>query len=79
MEHAHDGDPGRRPVGPAFNSGTPNSSSPVTGDWDGDAIDTVATKTGVAWSVRNTNSAGAGDVTFSFGLATDAPLSWQQP
>ena len=42
-------------------------SYPVVGDWDLDNDETVGTKTGMLWSLRNTNNAGAGNMTFNFG------------
>ena len=60
-------------VYPAAGTGT----YPVTGDWNGNGTDTVGVKTGVTWSLRNSNSAGAADLTFDFGMASDLPLTWR--
>jgi hypothetical protein len=44
---------------------------PLSGDWDGDGIDTVGVfdPSGGTWSRRNRNSAGSADVSFTFGSA----------
>jgi hypothetical protein len=64
----------------SFVYGTANSSYPVVGDWNVDAIHTVGLKTGQTWTLRNTNAPGAPDVTpFLFGDPTlDLPLSWSR-
>jgi hypothetical protein len=54
-----------------------NASYPVVGDWDGNGTDTVGVKSGPGWSLRNNIDAGAADVTFTFGLSNDLPLSWR--
>jgi hypothetical protein len=59
-----------------FWSGT-SSSYPVVGDWDGDSFETVGVKAGGTWSLNNANDAGAADLTLSYGLATDLPMSWR--
>jgi hypothetical protein len=51
----------------------------VTGDWNGDGIDSVGVKvmSGTAWELRNANSAGAADLTIDYGIANDLPLTWK--
>jgi hypothetical protein len=49
----------------------------VVGDWNGDGIDTVGVKLGSAWSLNNANDASAADLSFSYGLANDLPLTWR--
>jgi len=44
------------------------------GDWDGDGIDTVATRVGAVFSVRNSNTYGEADVTFAYGRPGDVIL-----
>ena len=51
----------------------------MPGDWNGDAIDTIAAKTGSTWDLRNTNTAGAPDLAFTYGMANDLPLTWRLP
>jgi hypothetical protein len=55
------------------------SPYPVVGDWDGDGTDTVGAKsiTGPTWSVSNSNTTPAVNLTFDFGLASDLPLTWR--
>ena len=63
-----------------FNYEPTNPGYPVVGDWDGNQTDTVGTKSGATWQLRNTNSAGAADITFDFSTATpaqDLPLVWR--
>lgn len=52
-------------------------SYPVVGDWDADGDDTVGYKKGTTWSLNNDNDTGPADLTFSFGLTNDLPLSWR--
>ncbi len=52
---------------------------PVVGDWDADGSDTVGTKAGLIWALRNTLSAGSPDLSISLGSATpakDLPALW---
>jgi hypothetical protein len=44
------------------------------GDWNGDGVDTPGVVRGASWSIRNANSGGAADATFSFGSATSRPV-----
>lgn len=47
------------------------TDAPLVGDWNGDGVDTPAvarsTTSGIAWHLRNANSAGPADVTMRFG------------
>jgi alpha-tubulin suppressor-like RCC1 family protein len=54
-----------------------NASYPVVGDWDGDGTDTVGVKAGTTWSLNNANDAGPADLTLTFGVANDLPMSWR--
>jgi len=69
-------------AGPAdagtFIYGAAGSSYPVVGDWNGDAIDTAGVRTGLSWTLRNTNAAGSPDITpYDFGAPNALPLSWR--
>ena len=69
---------GGGPITPvAFAPGA--SPYPVVGDWDANGTDTVGVKsmTGPTWSLSNSNSTPATDVTFEFGLANDLPIVWR--
>ena len=44
---------------------------PVTGDWNGDGIDTPGVVRGGTWYLRNSNSPGPADITLNFGYAYD--------
>ena len=62
-----------------FSYTVPNNPYPVVGDWDANGTDTVGFKTGTTpatWFLRNTNSAGAADISFDFGSANDLPVVW---
>ena len=61
-----------------FAFGTPGSSYPVAGDWDGNGTDTVGVKTGTTWTLRNSNTPGPAEITFDFGGPNDLPLTWKQ-
>jgi hypothetical protein len=51
---------------------------PVFGDWDGDGVKTAGlvrvTGGALTWYLRNANTTGAPDITFTWGAATDRPL-----
>ena len=47
---------------------------PVTGDWNGDGIDTVGVKRGNIFYLRNSNNSGIADVTIVFGDSADRPV-----
>jgi hypothetical protein len=51
-----------------FNFG-PAAASPVAGDWNGDGVDTIGTFNAGSWALRNSNSAGAADITVLLGTA----------
>jgi peptidoglycan hydrolase-like amidase len=46
----------------------------VTGDWNGDGVDTIGVRRGNTWFLRNSNSAGPPHLSFSFGHPTDVPV-----
>jgi hypothetical protein len=70
--------PGGTDIGPfTYTAGA--GSYPVVGDWNADGIETVGVKLGTQWSLRNTNTAGAANITFSYGLGNDLPAVWQRP
>ena len=48
---------------------------PVVGDWDGDGVWTPGAVRAGVWSLRNTNTTGAADVTFRFGRSGDRYLA----
>jgi hypothetical protein len=57
--------------------GEASGQLPVTGDWNGDGVDTVGvydTHDGV-FNLRDTNATGYADYTFVFGSAGDVPLA----
>ncbi len=54
-----------------------NASYPVVGDWDGDGTDTVGVKAGTTWSLNNANDAGPADLTLTYGVASDLPMTWR--
>jgi hypothetical protein len=58
-------------------AGAGSASYPVVGDWDANGTDTVGVKSAASWLLRNTSGPGAAELTFTFGLANDLPLSWR--
>jgi hypothetical protein len=56
--------------------GNPNDH-PITGDWDGDGIDTVGVFDPLAgrFQLRNSNTAGPPDLSFLYGNPGDIPLA----
>jgi hypothetical protein len=60
-----------------FVFGTANATYPVVGDWNADGRDTVGVRAGTTWRLRNTNSAGAVDVSFDFGVTKDLPMTYR--
>jgi Tol biopolymer transport system component len=54
-----------------FNFGQAGDT-PLAGDWNGDGIDTVGIFNAGSWTLRNSNSAGAADITVQFGTAPGA-------
>ena len=47
---------------------------PLTGDWNGNGVDTIGTYANGVFRLRNGNSAGPADVVVSFGLPGDIPV-----
>jgi len=45
----------------------------VTGDWNGDGIDTVGMYRNGVYYLRNTNTAGNADLAFTYGMQGDIP------
>ena len=45
------------------------------GDWDGDGTGSNGVVRGTTWYLKNTNSAGAHDITFGYGAAGDKPVT----
>ncbi|MBK6428275.1 MAG: hypothetical protein IPF82_19430 [Blastocatellia bacterium] len=59
-----------------FTFGAP-FSTPLSGDWDGDGIDTIgiyAPASG-AWFLRNVNSGGAASAAFTYGAPNMTPIA----
>jgi hypothetical protein len=59
-----------------------SSWAPVAGDWDGDGVATVGvvdtsgeSSPYAVWMLRNSNSAGAPDIQFAYGMANWAPVA----
>ena len=48
---------------------------PITGDWNGDGIDTIGVYRNGYFYLRNSNSIGFADLTFPFGSAGDQPIA----
>ena len=46
----------------------------LVGDWDGDGVDTLAVRRGNTFFVRDSNTVGPADRTFTYGDAGDAVL-----
>jgi hypothetical protein len=60
----------------------PSNATPVAGDWDGDGVDTIGTFSRLTpliqtmvFNLRNSNSAGAADLVFTFGVVGDTPVT----
>ena len=47
----------------------------MVGDWNGDGIDTPGVVRGTTWYLRNSNTTGVADVTFTYGNPDDLPLA----
>jgi hypothetical protein len=64
------------PTLPSVTFGNPNDH-PITGDWDGDGIDTVGVFDPLAgrFLLRNSNTPGAPDLSFLYGNPGDIPLA----
>jgi hypothetical protein len=52
----------------------PFNSTPVVGDWDGDGSDSIGVVNGNSWSLKNTNSSGGADASFSYGYLPGYPI-----
>lgn len=50
------------------------SDKPVTGDWNGDGMDTIGIYRSGTFYLRNANSTGVADVMVSFGMPGDQPV-----
>ena len=48
---------------------------PVTGDWDGDGIDTIGIYRNGQFYLRNSNTSGLADIIFPFGVNGDLPVA----
>ena len=48
---------------------------PVTGDWDGDGVDTIGVYRNGVFYLRNFNTTGYADLTFAFGQSGDLPVA----
>ncbi|MCA9893867.1 MAG: S8 family serine peptidase [Anaerolineae bacterium] len=51
------------------------SDQVITGDWDGDGIDTVGIFRNGTFYLKNDNAQGNADIVFDFGQATDIPIA----
>src|SRR6056297_1209896 len=50
------------------------TDTPVVGDWNGSGEQTVGVRRGNQWFLRNSNSAGPGQVAFAYGRSSDVPV-----
>jgi hypothetical protein len=48
---------------------------PVSGDWEGDGVDTIGVFVAGTWQLRNSNTTGPPDLTFNFGRGGDVPVA----
>jgi subtilisin family serine protease len=48
---------------------------PISGDWDGDRIDTIGVFRNGFFYLRNSNTSGFADIAFAFGLPEDLPVA----
>jgi hypothetical protein len=48
---------------------------PVTGDWNGDGVDTIGVYRNGKFYLRNANTTGTADIVFAFGQAGDLPIA----
>jgi hypothetical protein len=58
----------------AINYGT-GGDCPVTGDWDGDGVDTIGIYRNDTFYLRNSNTLGFADMVFAFGAPGDQPVA----
>jgi len=61
----------------AFAFGNGGNLYPISGDWDGNGIDTIGVfdRTNGLFELRNSNTAGAADYLFTLGLPGDIPIA----
>ena len=52
-----------------------SSDIPLTGDWNGDGVDTIAVYSNGVFHLRNSNTGGFSDISFAFGGSGDLPIS----
>jgi hypothetical protein len=50
------------------------TDTPITGDWDGDGVDTIGLRRGNQWILSNSNTNPNADIRRNWGLATDTPV-----
>jgi hypothetical protein len=58
----------------ALNYGLPGDQ-PLTGDWDGDGIDTIGVYRNGTFYLRNSNTIGFADLVFALGDPGDLPIA----
>ena len=58
----------------AITYGIPGDA-PITGDWDGDGINTIGVYRDGVFFLRNANTPGPADLVFAFGLPADTPIA----
>jgi hypothetical protein len=58
----------------ALNCGLPGDK-PVTGDWDGDGIDTIGVYRNGSFYLRNENTIGFAELIFALGIPGDMPIA----
>ena len=58
----------------AFFYGIPGDL-PVTGDWDGDGVDTIGVYRGEVFFLRNSNTSGYSELAFAYGQSGDLPVA----
>ncbi len=57
-----------------INYGIPGDK-PITGDWNGDGVDTIGVYRNGVFYLRNSNSVGIADIYFAFGSPGDQPIA----
>jgi peptidoglycan/xylan/chitin deacetylase (PgdA/CDA1 family) len=62
---------GGGPATSTFVFGQPTDIA-ISGDWNGDGVNTPGVVRGNTWFLRNSNSGGGADITFAYGAASDA-------
>lgn len=58
----------------AFAYGT-TGDVPISGDWNGDGVDTLGIYRAGVFYLRNSNSTGPADIQFAFGISGDIPIA----